>query len=32
MLQDHKNNRGKYGKALYTALNLALWHRVWMGK
>jgi asparagine synthase (glutamine-hydrolysing) len=30
MLHDHKQHRGKNGKALYTALNAALWHKVWM--
>lgn len=30
MLNDHKQHRGKNGKALYTALNAALWHKVWM--
>lgn len=30
MLNDHKQHRGKHGKALYTALNAALWHKVWM--
>jgi asparagine synthase (glutamine-hydrolysing) len=30
MLADHRNQRGKYGKALYSALNLALWHKVYM--
>ena len=30
MLNDHKQQRGKHGKALYSALNAALWHKVWM--
>lgn len=30
MLNDHKQQKGKHGKALYSALNAALWHKVWM--